>query len=338
MDEQPSLVFGPVPSRRLGRSLGINNIPPKICSYSCAYCQVGRTIEHAVEPRAMYPPERVAGAVAARVQELRDRGEHVDHLTFVPDGEPTLDAGLGETIALLRPLDIPIAVISNGSLLWRREVRERLRQASWVSIKVDAVTDHTWRQVNRPAHALDLATVLAGMHRFAHDAAGTVVSETMLVRGLNDDAASVAAVGAFLGDLGINTAYLAIPTRPPPDPSVTAPDEATVTRAHQVLARFVPRVELLIGYEGDEFAASGDPRSDLLAILAVHPMRRSAVLDLLDRSNAGVEVLDALLAEGLVTETRHEAERYYLRRFAHRPASGGSAAPIPVRAPEHGSM
>lgn len=315
--EEPStaITFGPVPSRRLGRSLGINNIPPKVCSYSCIYCQVGATLARTVRPRSFYPPERIADEVAARVHRLEGRGERVDALTFVPDGEPTLDVGLGRTIALLRPLGIRIAVISNGTLLDRADVREALRGADWVSVKVDAADAATWRQVNRPDPHLDLAAVQAGLARFAQEYGGQLVSETMLVRDVNDSAESVRGVGEVLRDAGIATAYLAIPTRPTPVASAMPPTEDAVHRAYQLLRDHVPSVELLIGYEGDEFASSGDARADLLSIAAVHPMRRSAVSALLRRSGAGWEVVEDLQARGLLVEVGYEGERYYVRRF-----------------------
>lgn len=97
------LTFGPVPSRRLGRSLGINNIPPKFCSYSCVYCQVGPTLKTEIVPRAFYTPERIQSEVRQHLAQVRERGEHIDYLTFVPDGEPSLDARLGETIEALHP-------------------------------------------------------------------------------------------------------------------------------------------------------------------------------------------------------------------------------------------
>lgn len=307
------LAFGPVPSRRLGRSLGINNIPPKVCSYSCLYCQVGPTMDRAAKPRAFYPPGQIAEEVMAQVKLTRARGEPIDYLTFVPDGEPTLDAGLGESIRLLRPLGIKVAVISNGSLLWVPDVREALQNADWVSVKVDAATQPTWRRVNRPHPSLDLATVQNGISQFAEGFTGDVVSETLLVDGINDSPESIRAVGEFLGDTGIGTAYLSIPTRPPPYGSITAPDEKTVNQAYQLLAGFVPRVEYLIGYEGDEFAASGDPRRDLLSITAVHPMRASAVKELLERTNTSWTVVLDLIANGQLTEVTHLKERFYVR-------------------------
>ena len=123
------IAFGPVPSRRLGQSLGINNIPPKSCSYSCVYCQVGRTPTRTIHLSEFYAPEAIFSAVTGRVLEIQRRREPLDFLTFVADGEPTLDAHLGREIELLRPLGVPIAVISNASLLWREQVREALRLA-----------------------------------------------------------------------------------------------------------------------------------------------------------------------------------------------------------------
>ena len=142
--------YGPVPSRRLGQSVGINHIPPKICTYSCVYCQLGRTISMQSERREFYSPEKVSREVETQVDKALNRNEHINYLTFVPDGEPTLDINLGREIELLKPLGIKIAVISNASLMWREDVRSDLLEADWVSMKVDAVTETLWRRVNRP--------------------------------------------------------------------------------------------------------------------------------------------------------------------------------------------
>lgn len=315
-DTAPPLVFGPVPSRRLGRSIGINNIPPKICSFACVYCQVGPTLERDVDIREFYEPVHVAEAVANRVEEIRTQGEHVDYLTFVPDGEPTLDIRLAATMRLLRPLNVPIAVITNGSLLWRDDVRSTLGEADWVSVKVDAAIEETWRHLNRPDPTLDFATVGGGIVAFASEYTGDLVSETMLVAGINDGVESVQGVGGFLSDTGFAKAYLSIPTRPTPFAAITAPDEQTVNRAYHVLAEHMSHVEYLVGYEGDEFASSGDPRKDLLSVIAVHPMRASAVRELLDRAGAGWNVVDDLIADGGLIETTYRDDTFYVRRFS----------------------
>lgn len=199
------LIFGPVPSRRLGRSLGVNNIPPKSCTYSCVYCQVGPTHRTEAVPRAFYAPARIAREVEQHLSRLRERGARVDYLTLVPDGEPTLDEHLGETIERLKVFGIPIAVISNGSLLSHNDVRERLSKADWVSLKLDAMDSKTWRRINRPDPALDHAQMLDGMVQFASRFEGTLATETMLVAGVNDDAAHAEALGGFLGRLPRST-------------------------------------------------------------------------------------------------------------------------------------
>jgi len=115
--DEENIAFGPVPSRRLGRSLGINNIPPKTCSYSCVYCQLGKTSNMLVKRQSFYKPEDVLREVKRKVHEASLRDERIDYLTFVPDGEPTLDINIGEEISLLKRIGIPIAVITNASLL-----------------------------------------------------------------------------------------------------------------------------------------------------------------------------------------------------------------------------
>jgi wyosine [tRNA(Phe)-imidazoG37] synthetase (radical SAM superfamily) len=116
--------FGPVPSRRLGRSLGVNNIPPKVCTYACVYCQLGRTSQLQIEIESFYPPEAILADVETCVEATQNAGDPIDYLTLVPDGEPTLDANLGVLIHQLRALELPVAVSTNASLLWKPDVRE----------------------------------------------------------------------------------------------------------------------------------------------------------------------------------------------------------------------
>jgi wyosine [tRNA(Phe)-imidazoG37] synthetase (radical SAM superfamily) len=309
------MAFGPVPSRRLGQSLGINNVPPKACSYSCLYCQVGPTPAQEVAPRTFHDRRTLIAAVTARVRSLRERGEGVDFLTFVPDGEPTLDRHLGEEIDGLRPLGLPVAVISNGSLVWCDEVREALSRADWVSLKVDAVDPALWRRINRPHASLRLEVVLDGMLRFSNEYGGTLATETMLVEGVNDDDVSIDATAAFVERLRPRIAYVAVPTRPPAEPWVQPPGEEAVNRAFQRFAERLPRVELLTGFEGTAFGTTGEPAEDLLATTAVHPMRKDAALALLARAGADRSVLDRLVAEDRLRPVRYREHIFYVRRL-----------------------
>lgn len=313
------ITFGPVPSRRLGNSLGINNIPPKACSYSCVYCQVGPTENPTTEPRSFYAPEDVADAVRVRVEAVRQHGDAVDYLTFVPDGEPTLDVHLASAIERVRSLDIPVAVITNGSLLWRREVREALLSADWVSIKVDAADEATWRRVNRPAPELDLKVVREGLRRFADTFGGTLVTETMLVNDINDDEAGLDETAKVVAALHPEHSYLAVPTRPPAVVGTTAPSPETFARALDLfkgaLGEGDGRVVSLTGYAQGSFGFSGDVIGDILATTAVHPMSGNDMEAFLNKCQAQIDLAERLVADGKLKTIRHDGQTFYVSRW-----------------------
>jgi wyosine [tRNA(Phe)-imidazoG37] synthetase (radical SAM superfamily) len=327
-----AIAFGPVPSRRLGRSLGINNIPLHVCRYACVYCQVGRTVDLTVERRAFFPPEEVVREVEKRVHDVRERGEAIDYLAFVPDGEPTLDVHLGQEITALHRLDIPVAVISNASLLDREDIQSDLCRADWVSLKVDAARENVWRRINRPHGRLRLDDQLGGGLRLSRRFAGTLATETMLVAGLNDDEGHLQDLGRYLEALGPDEVYLSVPTRPPAEEWVRPPADKVVFQAWQSLSARLPgtRVELLVADEGNAFASTGDAREDLLAITAVHPMREEAVRDLLARSGERWAVVEALVADGRLARREHEGRTFFMRRYA-RPVSRTTAGAAPKR-------
>jgi wyosine [tRNA(Phe)-imidazoG37] synthetase (radical SAM superfamily) len=268
-----------------------------------------------VRRQKFYEPGFLVQVVRDKSREVIDRGETIDYLTFVPDGEPTLDINLGSEIQMLRGLDIPIAVISNASLIAREDVRSDLLGADWVSLKVDAVRPALWKQVDRPHGHLELHQILDGIIRFADTFEGTLATETMLIRGLNDGEPDLLATATFLEKIHPDVAYLAIPTRPPAEAWVHASGEETIHRAYHQFSRMLNRVELLIGYEGNAFASSGDAEADLLSIMAVHPMREDAVHQLLDKDEADWVVVDHLLEERKLVELEYEGQRFYLRRI-----------------------
>ena len=318
--EQPEdhsmMTFGPIPSRRLGRSLGINNIPPKICSYACVYCQLGRTPHMSIQRQNFYRPEILADRVRTRVEEVRAAGETIDYLCFVPDGEPTLDSNLGHEIELLRPLGIDIGVISNASLIWREDVRDDLMGADWVSLKIDSVSDAVWRRIDRPHGKLELASILEGILIFAESFRGRMVTETMLVEGLNDGAQLLEDLAHFLMKVQPEIAYLSVPTRPPAEHGVRAPDEAGITRAWSILSERLEKVECLTGSEGDAFFSTGRIEEDLLSITSVHPMRLEAVRVLLARSGADWSVVQNLVNEGHLVQTEYGRQSFLVRSLA----------------------
>jgi wyosine [tRNA(Phe)-imidazoG37] synthetase (radical SAM superfamily) len=312
-----TLVFGPVPSRRLGRSLGINNIPAKNCSYSCAYCQVGKTTSMTCERQSFHKPEEIVAEVKKKIRRLCLRNEIIDYLTFAPDGEPTLDINLGGEISLLKQTGIKVAILTNASLIWRRDVREDLEKADMVSLKVDAVSDRIWRRVNRPCTDLRLHLILEGIAAFAKEFKGTIITETMLVDRV-DYRNEFEAIASFLKSLEkLNRAYIAVPTRPPTENWVRPPREEMVNRAFQVFSEKlgVDKIEYLVGYEGDAFSFTGNVEEDLLNITAVHPMRREAVEKFLMKANVDWQIMHKLLHEGKLREVEYEGNIYYTRKL-----------------------
>ena len=323
-DHASSLItFGPVPSRRLGRSLGINNIPAKHCSYSCLYCQVGPTACQEDTPRSFYQPYEIRSAVAQRVDALRHNGEKIDYLTLVPDGEPTLDVNLAKTIDLLRPIGIRIAVISNASLVWRPEVQARLLAADWVSMKVDATNESVWRKLNRPHEHLRLEQILNGIRAFAKTFRGVLTTETMMLAGINDDPASIRGVADFLAEVNPAKAYLAVPTRPPAEPDVCVPDELAMVRAYDIFRSKKVDAEFLVHDEGDSFALAGNAGEELLAITAVHPMRHESVESLLAKAGASWDVVNELESEGKLKHVAYADHVFYVRQFPKGPRLHG---------------
>jgi len=306
------MIFGPVPSRRFGNSIGVNHIPPKICTYACRYCQLGKAIRMQTNREHFYEPESLIREVELRLKTVSD----ADYITLVPDGEPTLDIHIGELLKGLKQFGIPLAVITNASMLWNKAVRKELAVADCVSIKVDAVNEDTWRKVDRPHKNLNFQDVLNGVRQFAKEYQGKLITESMLIQGYNDNESELRAIAKFLGEINPDTAYIAIPTRPPADKTVKPADEKALQIAFTQFSEHIKHVELLIGYEGNAFSASGDAESDLLSITAVHPMREDAVMELLAKNNADRSVLDKLIAENKILRLEYQDNRFYLRRLS----------------------
>ena len=309
------ITFGPVPSRRLGRSLGINNIPPKICSYACVYCQLGNTLKMDIERRAFYPPSEIYESVEQRVKQLISKEEPIDYLAFVPDGEPTLDINLGKSIDLLKQLDIPIAIISNTSLIDREDVRNDLSKADWVSLKIDAGNETLWRKIDRPHGKLNFEQMLNGLYNFRENYNGILATETMLIDNLNDSEISVNEISQILKRLKPDIAYISIPTRPPAGQNIIPAKPDALNAAYQIISSVVKKSELLTGYEGNAFSATGNIRQDILNITSVHPMREDAVKVLLKKSQSGWNIIEQMLQEKEIIRLPYDGHNYYLRNL-----------------------
>jgi wyosine [tRNA(Phe)-imidazoG37] synthetase (radical SAM superfamily) len=307
--------FGPVPSRRLGKSLGINNIiSPKTCSYGCVYCQVGKTIKKSIIRETFFKSEVIFEKVEEHLKRL-SKENYPDYLTFVSNGEPTLDMNLGRSIKLLKKIGIPVAVITNASLLGNESIRKDLALADWVSLKMDAGDVGTWKEVNRPVPGLDFEKITESKNLFASEFKGILCTETMLVKGVNDFSENFINVAKLVHNLNPAKAYLSIPIRPPSGSSVKAPDPEKLNQAWQIFSDMNINTEFLTGFEGTNAGFTGNIYEDILNIAAVHPLREDSLAKLLQNDNAGYEVVESLIRQRLIRVSVYGGKKFYVREY-----------------------
>ncbi len=309
------MIFGPVPSRRLGNSMGINVMPSKVCSYSCVYCQVGRTLHLTNQRRRFCDPAVLFEKIKGKTVSCRNSGTRIDYITFVSDGEPTLDLNLGEEIDLVKQLGYKIAVITNSSLLWREDVRGELNRADLVSVKVDAVSDEIRNKINRPRDGGKTADILSGIKEFVSGYRGNILTETMLVRDLNTITEEVERIADFISTLKPLKSYVSIPTRPPAEDWVLPANPYSLAVSYQFFKDRRIDVEYLIEYEGNAFSFTGNVENDILSITSVHPMRRDAVDEYLIKAKADWSEVEKLLEKGKISEVTFNGHKFYVRKF-----------------------
>jgi len=309
------IVFGPIPSRRFGQSLGINNIPPKICSYSCVYCQIGKTENFSIERRQFYKINEIIEPLEKTLNNLKKRKERVDYISFVPDGEPTLDINLGIEIEKIKKFGIKVAVITNSSLIWRQDVRDDLLKADLVNCKIDSVSKEIWEKINRPFKGLDIDKIKEGIKEFSNEYKGKFVTETMLVKGINDEKEELEKIGKFLEEIKPDICYISIPTRPPTENWVEVPDTKNINIAYQNFANKNLKVEILTGTGKGSFGFTGKIEEDILSTTSVHPMTEEQIEKLLEKSGKNWKVVDNLIKNGLLKQIEYGGRKYFLRNF-----------------------
>jgi wyosine [tRNA(Phe)-imidazoG37] synthetase (radical SAM superfamily) len=307
-------VFGPVPSRRLGRSLGVKNVPTGTCTYNCVYCQLGHTGHRTDAIRNWFKVEDILESLIRKEAMVKELGEQIDYVTFVPNGEPTLDGNLEVAASILSSVGIRTAIITNASLINVEEVQSALCNFDRVMVKVDTVDETTWRRINRPHKSLKLDVILDGLDNFVECYPGHLDSETMLVAGVNDTENELVRTAAFLKRLNPRKAYLSVPSRPPSESWVRIPSEKTLAEAYAIFDQQLNTVEYLVQHEDNTFVSTGDAAKDLLAITGVHPMRREAVLAYLNRAGESWDLVEKLVAWQEMDVTPYKGETYYVRK------------------------
>jgi wyosine [tRNA(Phe)-imidazoG37] synthetase (radical SAM superfamily) len=307
--------FGPIPSRRLGKSLGVNNITSiKVCTYSCVYCQVGLTHQFSATRQTFYDPSVIYREVKQHLEKL-DKKDSPDFLTFVSNGEPTLDINLGKSIGLLKNLGIPVAVITNASLLSDPKVRADLKQADWVSVKVDSGDERIWKKINRPHPAIQFEKYIQGIFDFSKEYTGRLVTETMLVSALNDTEELLTQTAKLVSLIQPAMAYISIPTRPPAIKTVVSPDGDIINKAYQIFREASIETDLILGFEGTDTGFTGNAFEDIINICSVHPIREDTMEELLMKNKANATTLSTLLHNNLIQQVEYRSKKYYIRKF-----------------------
>lgn len=295
-------VYGPIPSRRLGRSLGVDPIPLKTCNWNCVYCQLGRTLPLTNERRSYAP----AAAVLAEVQAAlaaHAPGE-IEFISFVGSGEPTLHSGLGAMIRAVKELTrIPVAVITNGALLYLDAVRADLLAADVVMPTLSVGNAALHRAIHRPHAEATFDRLVEGLVRFRAEYTGRLWVEVMLIAGLNDGDAALRALAAVLARVQPDQVHLTLPDRPAAERWVEPPGDEGLMRATAILGGVAQVVHPAGG--GFDLSGHASLADAVLAILARHPMSEAQLNAALAEHAAEAEAVRAALAGGARLIERH---------------------------------
>lgn len=265
-------LFGPVPSRRLGRSLGVDIVPHKACTLNCIYCQVGRTSKLTIRRKEYVPAKAVLDELKQRLAE----GLQADYITISGSGEPTLNSRLGELIDGIRQITkIPIAIITNGTLLYRPDVRVDCAKADVVLPSLDAGTEEVFRKINRPHKSISIEKLVDGLCRFREEFSGQIWLEVFLVEGVNTDDAQVTAIKEAIGKICPDKVQLNTAVRPTAERGVERVDGK---KLREIAAQFGDKAEVIVDFS--QVISGKDVRTQAEDVLAMLKRRPCTIEDI----------------------------------------------------------
>jgi len=303
-------VYGPVASRRLGFSLGVDIVPFKTCTLDCIYCQLGSTGRTSVRRASWFPPEEILAQVRAAVGSDR----RIDVITFSGSGEPTLSRDIGSLIRAIKRLTrIPVAVLTNGTLLTRKNVRRDLAAADIVAPSLDAVPAALFRRVNRPHASLDNRRIVDGLVRFREEFRGEIRLEVMLVKGVNDSPSHIEAIKEAVARIRPDRVELNTVARPPADHRAGPLSPAELRR---IRAKLGPRAKIIASFAKRKQApGSGGLERALLATVARRPQTAEDISTALGcHRDKVLKALSSLLDRGRVRRLVYRGKTYFGKR------------------------
>ena len=299
-------LFGPVPSRRLGRSLGVDLIPPKTCPYNCIYCEVGPTTCQSRE-RFSYQTEAIIEELA---DYLKDPGVRPDVITLAGSGEPTLNLGLGRIIREIKAMSqIPVAVLTNGALLYLPEVRRELAAADMVLPSLDAARAETYAAINRPLPELSLDSLLEGLMSFRREYRGRIWLEVMLRKGLNDTEAELALLRRALQKIAPDRIQLNTAVRPGVEASAWPLSQSEMEAAAALLGG---PVSVIASFSRADITGGPYQDDDFVEMLSRRPMTAPDLAQALGLPLVQVVAcLKRLQDSGRISPDRHHDQEFY---------------------------
>lgn len=277
-------VYGIVPSRRLGRSLGVSTVPFKLCNYSCVYCQLGRTTKMCNTRQSFYPPDEILDELEEFLK-IHSEKEY-DVITLVSEGEPLLYRPMDTIISGIKELSKkPVVVITNGSLFYDEDVRSEVRQADIIMPTLDAWDEESFKLINRPFGKLRFEKVYNGLLELRNSFPGEIWLEVMLVKKLNDSKEQLKKLAERIAKLKPDRVYINVPLRPPAEPWVEKPDETTIKQAREILNA----TSIEKGAPGKFVSPESNAESALLEIIKRHPMSKSSICGFLEQRKINCE-------------------------------------------------
>lgn len=310
----PARVYGPVPSRRLGLSLGVDIVPLKTCTFNCVYCQLGATLRLAGR-RGCYFSET---EILAQIGKAVERNPLIDHITFSGSGEPTLNSAIGALIRKVKAMtDIPVVVLTNGSLLIRRPVRTALAAADIVIPSLDAARDSSFRRINRPHPPLKIDTVIRGLEAFRREFKGLVWLEVMLVKGINDSPVDIRALKKAIARISPDRVQLNTVVRPPAEKWARPLSRRALEMIRKELG---DRTEVVAEFRRRRRPPAGqDLKESILAMAERRPVTLRDIASSLGRTENEVRPhLEALVRSKRIRRRRHHGSVYFAPDPARR--------------------
>lgn len=307
-DKSPAIcIYGPVPSRRLGFSLGIDIIPSKTCSLDCIYCQLGPTTQKTVQ-RKEYVSWR---KILSQIKSVLSSGQRIDYLTFSGSGEPTLNLALGKLIREIKKItSIPVAVLTNSSLLSQKSVRKALMDADLVVPSLDASNQEVFTKINRPHPSLKAEQILEGLKKFRQEFKGSIWLEVMLVKGINDSPSHINTLKEVIKEINPEKVQLNTVLRPPSEKFARPLSLKELEKIKDALGE---NCEIIAEFKKKkQIPRAENLEAAILSMIRRRPVTLSDISTSLGKNRSEItKHLNLLLQEGKIKLVIHRNLKYY---------------------------